>query len=105
MALMAAPFNWGNGMPKISKWVTETVTEITVDVFGWFICLAVLVAFFDIGRRSAAWLGWAESPDTIGLLSAVAAVWLYEHRRMEDRWDKTRGWIDRLAEQIHEVHR
>jgi len=72
----------------LQKAVGEFVAEAIVLVIGWLICVSVLAGAFALGRWAVPYFGWGGNPDTFGLLSALACLWLYEHRHFEGRLDR-----------------
>jgi hypothetical protein len=57
-------------------------------VIGWLVCIGVLIGAYYLGFWLAPHLGWRGNPETFGLLSAVAIVWLYEHRHFEEKLNR-----------------
>jgi hypothetical protein len=80
---------WG----YITKAAGEFVREIIVSVIGWLFCVAILSSAFGFGHWAASHLGGEGNPDTFGLLSALAVVWLYEHRNIEGKHEHLRELI------------
>lgn len=74
-------------MAKQDK-VAELVGGLIGDAIGWFFCMAMLGGFYALGSALAHFFGGAEHRDTFGLLSAGALVWIYEHRRSDERWQR-----------------
>jgi hypothetical protein len=54
--------------------------EYVFLVGGWFFCMAILTGAYIAGR----WItDWTDAGRDFGLLSALAFVWLYEHRNLD----------------------
>jgi hypothetical protein len=80
-------------MSQFRKYVGDFASEIIVEVIGWFFCISFLVIANGIGRGLAAHFGDA-NPDMIRLLSALALIWLYEHRNLDAKYDRLRDLLD-----------
>jgi len=77
----------------------EAFVELVVTVIGWFVCMSMACGAYALGYWLAPIFGGQEHRDTFGLLSAIAFIWLYEHREAHDRWEKLKDSLKRLAEQ------
>jgi hypothetical protein len=73
-------------MPKSDK-SGSFITDVIAGLIGWGVCMAVLVGAYMLGYFVALYLG-IPNRETIGLLSAVAVVWMYEHQIAHDRWNR-----------------
>lgn len=61
------------------------IVELVVAIFGWWFCTAMLIAAFLAGVWVAPYFGMTEHKDAMGLLAAIALIWLYEHQRQHKR--------------------
>lgn len=75
-------------MSMIRKNVESVGAEAVVLLVGWLVCISVLAGAYTIGRWAAPHLGWEYGADTLGLLSAVTILWLYEHRNAEGKYER-----------------
>jgi hypothetical protein len=82
-------------MSRIKKSIEDGVIEAAAWGIGWFVCMSVLSGWFVAGRWAAPHLGWDGNPDMFGLLSAITALWIYEHRNMEGKYDRLHEILDR----------
>jgi hypothetical protein len=80
-------------MSKITKLFHDPLIDFAVLAFGWLVCVVFHVGGFGIGRWAAPHFGWEGNPDIFGLLSAIAVVWLYEHREAERKHDRLRDCL------------
>jgi hypothetical protein len=81
-------------MSKIAKGVRDFSVEAVVTVIGWAFCLGVLGGAYRIGVWAATYFREGNS-EMFGLLSALTFVWLYEHRNLEDKYNRLRDLLDR----------
>lgn len=77
-------------MSKIKEATDGLVADVIVWAIGWVLCMTALVVAFSLGRWAAARALGDISPDAAGLLSALAVVWLYEHRHFDEKLDRMR---------------
>jgi hypothetical protein len=68
--------------------LAEQVGQLIGDVLGWAFCTAMLAACYLTGFAVAQYFGETAHRESLGLLSAFAFVWMYEHRRANDRWTR-----------------
>ena len=81
-------------MSKIGKYVGDFVSGLIVEVIGWLFCISFLLGAYLVGRGLAIrYLGGLD-PEMIGLLSAAALIWVYEHRNLEHKYDRLREQLD-----------
>jgi hypothetical protein len=73
----------------------ELASEIFAAAIGWVVCISVLSLGYLAGFFAADFLGFID-PSDLGILSAIAVVWLYEHRRAHSRWGSMNVQLDRL---------
>jgi hypothetical protein len=66
--------------------LADMIGDFIGDIIGWAFCLAILSAFYILGFAVAKWIGLGEHRESAGLLSAITWVWMYEHRRANERW-------------------
>lgn len=78
------------------KQVQDMIAEAIASIVGWLFCLGVLVGAYVFGRMFAVWTGAVDEATAYGLLSALAVVWLYEHRVAYDRWERLKERLDGL---------
>lgn len=71
------------------------IEELIIVVIGWPVCIAMLSGAFALGQWGAPIVGWSGNKDMFGLLSALALVWLYEHKSSQQKYDQLRGLLDR----------
>jgi hypothetical protein len=80
---------------RVSKAAGELVVEAIATVIGWVFCLVILSGAFALGHWAASYSGdLTQSSDMVGLLSAFALVWLYEHRNIEWKYERLRELIE-----------
>ena len=82
-------------MPKVKDYLAGFITESVALVIGWLYCIAILAGAYSLGRWAAPHLGWYGTPDTLGLLSAITFVWMYERRSIDIRYDRLRELLER----------
>jgi hypothetical protein len=58
------------------------------DVLGWVFLMGFLGASYLIGFVVARYLNLSDHAQSVGLLSAIAVIWMYEHRLAKDRWER-----------------
>ena len=80
-------------MSKLSDYVGDLLGDIVAEILGWAVCLGVLIGCYSLGHVVAPHIGWPDGRDTLGLLSALAALWLYEHQNIERKYDRLRDLI------------
>jgi hypothetical protein len=80
-------------MSKFMKGVLEFTGEIFVSALGWLVCLFFLFAAYGVGSRMATYFGHGDHRDMAGLLCALALVWIYEHRNIEEKYEHLRTSI------------
>jgi len=70
----------------------KAITGLAADLFalaiGWAFCMGMLAGAFTWGRWAAEYLIDGQHADAFGILSALAVIWIYEHRLSQDRWDR-----------------
>lgn len=88
-------------MSKVKDYLMGFVVDRIVVLVGWLICIAFLAVAYSLGRWAAPLVGWEFAPDTFGLLSAIAFVWMYEHRNMETKYDRLRELLDQLDQHVY----
>jgi hypothetical protein len=72
----------------------QFIVNVIVSVIGWLVCLTILAGAFALGQWAAPILGWEGNKDTLGLLSALTLLWLYEHRNIETKYERLRELLD-----------
>jgi uncharacterized membrane protein len=80
---------------RAEKAIGEITGEILVVIAGWSSCMISLVGAYSLGWWLAPHVGWNAGRETLGLLSVLAAIWLYEHRNLENKYLRLREIIDR----------
>lgn len=70
--------------------MAEAFGGLIAEVIGWFFCMALLAGAYAIGSYLAGHFVGVEHRDAAGLLSAITVIWLYEHRRADERWARFR---------------
>ena len=75
-------------MEKGESTAVQMVGHLIGDVIGWVFCLSWLGGSYLVGFVVAGYLGLAEHAQSIGILSAMVAIWSYEHRRADERWER-----------------
>lgn len=88
-------------MPKFKESISEALAEVAALVIGWGFCMAMLAGSFAIGFWLAPHFGGAEHREAFGILSSVVWIWLYEHRRANDRWEHVNLRLTNLAERCN----
>jgi hypothetical protein len=68
--------------------VPEAIGELIGQVIGWAFCMAVAAGAYFIGYGAAGHFGGEQHRDAIGILSAIVVIWMYEHRRANERWQR-----------------
>lgn len=81
----------------------EIFVELAATVIGWFVCMGMTSGAYVFGYWLAPFFGGQEHRDTFGLLSAIAFIWLYEHRDAHDRWEKLKDRLDHLARMTNDT--
>jgi hypothetical protein len=85
-------------MSKFSKGVANFAAEAIAIAIGWAICLGILAGAYGVGWWMASHLGDANvsnaNRSVLGLLSALAFLWLYERRDAKERYDRLRELLD-----------
>jgi hypothetical protein len=71
----------------VSK-VNLFVAETSAWVDGGLFCLFIIIGAYLIGRWLAPKIGWEFDPDSLGLLSAITFVWIYEHRDQHHKFHR-----------------
>ena len=86
-------------MSKFGKYVGAFARDIIAEVIGWFVCIGFLVGAYLVGRGLTHRYFGNVNPDMIGLLVALALVWIYEHRNFQHKYDRLREQLNsqRLA--------
>ena len=64
------------------------LVEAVAVLIGWGFFLMVLIGTYYLGAWLAPHIGWQGSKDTLGLLTAISAVWIFEHRHFTGKLDK-----------------
>ena len=64
----------------------EFIGGAIAEVIGWGFCMAMLAGAYILGYSLAQHFGGGEHRDAFGILSAITFIWLYEHRRADERW-------------------
>ena len=77
-------------MSKFGKHVRSFARDIIAEVIGWFVCIGFLVGAYLVGRGLTHRYFGNVNPDMIGLLVALALVWIYEHRNLQHKYDRLR---------------
>lgn len=78
----------------------EVIGRLIGDIFGFFWCLAILCGFYVIGAWTAQYFLGDGHRDAVGVLAAVAFVWLYERQRADNRWQQMNEKLDRLFDRL-----
>jgi hypothetical protein len=74
-------------MSEMLKGAQASIIELIVWVVGWLVCMGVLSGAYVGGVWAASYLQWDGDRGIFGLLSALAVIWVYEHRHFERRVD------------------
>lgn len=72
----------------MKEFFVKSIAEIFILIIGWFFCLAFLIIAYHIGYWAAPHLGWDGNREILGILSAIALVWLYEHQYFVEKLEK-----------------
>jgi hypothetical protein len=78
----------------MSKGVRGAVVGVVAMVFGWAVCLGILVGAWGVG----CWIASAASDvdrNAFGLLSALAFLWIYERQEAHERYTRLCERLDR----------
>jgi hypothetical protein len=78
----------GAAMAKVSNVISGFIGEGIALVIGWLLCISVLIGAYELGYWAAPHVGWVGNRETLGLLSSIAVIWLYEYRHFEDKLDR-----------------
>ena len=68
------------------------LAEVIALIIGWWVCISLLFGGFIFGY----WISphvWDGSRDTFGLLSAITVLWIYEHRNMEEKYERLHNLV------------
>jgi hypothetical protein len=68
--------------------IPELIGSLLGDILGWAFCMAILAGAYLLGYALAGYFGGASHREAFGLLSAINVIWIYEHRRNDERWTK-----------------
>lgn len=74
----------------------EVLGHVIADLFGFFWCLAILCGAYGIGAWAARYFLGEDHRDTVGMLAALAFVWMYERHRADSRWRRMSESLDRV---------
>jgi hypothetical protein len=75
-------------MATSKKSIGYDIGTVIADVLGWVFLMGWLIGSYGVGVLVAKFLGLADQAQSIGLLSALAVIWMYEHRLANDRWER-----------------
>lgn len=82
-------------MSKFSDAIGEMVGTMLGLALGWSFCLVMLTGAYMLGYWAAPYLltdtaisDGVIDRHTFGLLSAIVFIWLYEHKRTDDRMER-----------------
>ncbi len=75
-------------MLKIRETVSEFVGTTIATVIGWLFCLTMLAGAYGFGIWISQYFGWGGNREMFGMLSALAFIWLYEHRIAQERYER-----------------
>lgn len=78
-------------MPKPWNGFWDLLIELAALSFGWIFLTLGISGLFVLGQWAAPHLGWSGNPDMFGLLSVIAAVWIFESRRSTEPKHKRLG--------------
>lgn len=76
--------------------ISEAVVELVVSVIGWAVCMAMAAGSYMLGSWLAPQFGGQDHREAFGVLSAIAFIWLYEHRIAHERWERLREMIGNI---------
>jgi hypothetical protein len=71
-----------------SKGFGYEIGTVIGDVLGWVFLMSWRGATFVFGYIVIRYLGAPDFAQSGGLLSAMATIWAYEHRRSNERWER-----------------
>lgn len=75
-------------MAKLSEMMKSLAGDVLVAALGWGVCLIIVVALYDLGYWVAPQVGWNRGRETLGVLSAIAGLWAYEHSHFDGRIER-----------------
>lgn len=87
-------------MAHFKESIKEFVGECIALMVGYIVCVSILAGWYGIGQWAAPYLGWSGNKDVFGILSALALLWLYEHRNIEHKHNRLRELLDLAASGI-----
>lgn len=85
-------------MFKLSKLGDEVFADAIAAAIGWAFLLAFPAGAFAAGRWAAGYLNLEGGRDAVGILSALAVIWMYERRDVQHRDQKLRDLIEAAAQ-------
>lgn len=78
----------------------EKMGHLIGDIFGFFWYLAILCGAYGIGAWAARYFLGETDKDAVGLLAAIAVIWMTERQNAEHRWQRMNETFDRLFERL-----
>lgn len=78
----------------------EAIGHFIADVLGFFWYLFLLCGTYGIGSWAARYFLGEDHKDAVGLLAAIALVWMMERQYAQNRWERLNQTLDRLFERL-----
>jgi hypothetical protein len=78
----------------------EKIGNLIGDILGFFWCLAILCGAYGIGAWAARYFLGENHQDAVGLLAALAVIWMNERENAQHRWQRMNETFDRLFERL-----
>lgn len=78
----------------------EKIGHLIGDVIGWFWYLAILCGSYGVGAWAAHYFLGESHRDTVGILAAIATVWMMERQYAQHRYDRLTARLDGLYDRL-----
>ena len=84
----------------MSDSVGEKVGHMIGDIIGFFWCLFLLCGAYSLGAWVSGYFLGENHGDAVGLLAALALIWMNERQNAQHRWQRMNETFDRLFERL-----
>ena len=72
------------------------VADFFAGAIGWGICMLVVAGSYAVGFWLAPFFGGEDHKDSFGILSALVVIWIYEHQRANERYERLQEIVGEL---------